>query len=255
MATTPIGLQLFAVRGECRNDLPATLRAVREIGYQAVEPWGYLGDKVEWMGRSAREFRHLLDEAGLACCGMHIAPAALLGDNLARTIELNQALGNRFLIVAMDKARMSSEPGIAELADILTTAAAALRPLNMLTGYHAHAFDFTRFGGRTAWDILFSRTPAEIVMQLDIGNCAAGGEDPVAVLRRFPGRARSMHLKDFGGPDGSVIGEGKADWNEIFRLCDTTQKPEWFVVEECGPEGLGFDIPRRSLENLRRMGR
>jgi sugar phosphate isomerase/epimerase len=125
----------------------------------------------------------------------------------------------------------------------------------MLTGYHAHAFDFTRFGGRTAWDILFSRTPAEIVMQLDIGNCAAGGEDPVAVLRRFPGRARSMHLKDFGGPDGSVIGEGKADWNEIFRLCDTTQKPEWFVVEECGPEGLGFDIPRRSLENLRRMGR
>ena len=46
----PIGLQLFSVRGECKADLPATLKAVAEMGYVAVEPWGYAGDILEWMG-------------------------------------------------------------------------------------------------------------------------------------------------------------------------------------------------------------
>ena len=255
MAKIPFGLQLFSVRGECARNLPATLKAVKEIGYAAVEPWGYDGATLEWQGMSGKELRQALDDTGLVCCGMHLLTEALLGDNLARTIELNQTLGNRFLIIAMDKQRVASEAGIAELAGILSQTADKLRPLGMYTGYHAHGFDFARFGERTAWDILFSSTPAEVIMQLDIGNCAGGGGDPIGVLRKFPGRARSMHLKDFGGPPGSVIGEGQADWPEIFRLCETTQRTEWYVVEEGGKDGLGFDVSRRSLESLRRMGK
>jgi len=92
-------------------------------------------------------------------------------------------------------------------------------------------------------------------MQMDIGNCAGGGGDPIAILRKFPGRARSVHLKDYGGGPESVIGEGVADWPEIFRLCETEHATEWYVVEEGHERGLGFDIPRRSLEALRRMGK
>lgn len=255
MAKDQIGLQLFSVRGECRKDLPGTLKAVHDIGYGAVEPWGYDGGTVEWQGVPAKDLRKMLDDHGLTCCGMHLHTGALLGDNLARTVELNQTLGNRYLIIAMDKSRMSSAAGIRELADILSDVAGKLKPLGMFTGYHAHGFDFERIGDQTAWDILFSSTPADVVMQLDIGNCANGGGDPIAILRKFPGRARSLHLKDYGGPEGSVIGEGKADWKEIFRLCDTLHKPEWYVVEEGGKDGLGFDVSKRSLESLRRMGR
>ena len=43
-----------------------------------------------------------------------------------------------------------------------------------------------------------------------------------------------MHLKEYGGPAGSVIGEGAMDWQETFRLCETTQNTEWYVVEEGG---------------------
>jgi sugar phosphate isomerase/epimerase len=64
-----------------------------------------------------------------------------------------------------------------------------------------------------------------------------------------------MHLKDFGGAPGSVIGEGKADWKVIFDLVENSQNTEWFVVEEGSPDGTGFDIPRRSLEALKKMGR
>jgi sugar phosphate isomerase/epimerase len=251
----PIGLQLFSVRGECTKDLPATLKSVTGIGYVGVEPWGYGGDKIEWLGWSAKDLRKMLDDNGLRCCGMHLQTAALLGDNLSRTIELNQALGNRFLIIAADRQRMSAIDSIMELAQILDDTAEKLKPLGMLTGYHAHGFDFQQFGDQTAWEILFSNTREDVVMQMDIGNCVSGGGDPIAMLRKFPGRARSVHLKDYGGPPGSVIGEGKADWDEIFRLCDTLHHPEWYVVEEGEESGLGFDVSRRSLEALKRMGK
>lgn len=251
----PIGLQLYVVREECSKDLPATLETVAAIGYEAVEPWGYGGDTLEWLGWSAKDLRKMLDDNGLRCCGIHLRTEALLGDNLSRTIELNQALGNRFLIIAADRARMSAVDGIMELAGILNDAAQKLEPVGMLTGYHAHGFDFMQFGDQTAWEILFSSTNDDVVMQLDIGNCASGGGDPIAMLVKFPGRARSLHLKDYGGPPRSVIGEGVADWNEIFRLCDTSHHPEWYIVEEGEQDGSGFDVSRRSLQALRRMGK
>ena len=199
MATkTPIGLQLFSVRGEVNKSLPETLKQVAAIGYEGVEPWGYGGDKLEWMGWTPQDIRRMLDDQGLTCCGIHLATAALLGDNLQRTIELNQILGSKFLIIAADKQRMSALDTIQELADILNQTAEVLAPLGMAVGYHAHPFDFVKFGDETAWEILFSNTRDEVIMQLDIGNCANGGGDPIAMLRKFPGRARSLHLKARG---------------------------------------------------------
>jgi sugar phosphate isomerase/epimerase len=142
-----------------------------------------------------------------------------------------------------------------ELAGILNGAAETLAPLGMFTGYHAHGFDFERLGGQTAWEILFSNTRPEVVMQLDIGNCANGGGDPIAMLEKFPGRARSLHLKDYGGGPEAVIGEGQADWETIFALCEAHHHPLWYVVEEGAADGFGFDVSRRSLEALRRMGK
>jgi sugar phosphate isomerase/epimerase len=251
----PIGLQLFSVRGECSKDLPATMKAVSDIGYVGVEPWGYAGDKLEWMGWPVKDVRKMIDDNGLKCCGIHLATVALMGDNLSRTIELNQELGNKFLIIAADSQRMSALNTIMELAELLNEVAEKLKPLGMLTGYHAHGFDFKEVDGRLAWDILFSNTNPEVVMQMDIGNCAGGGGDPIAELKQFPGRARSVHLKEYGGPPGSVIGEGEADWDLIFQLCETSHDTEWYVVEEGGREGLGFDVSQRSLEALKKMGK
>jgi sugar phosphate isomerase/epimerase len=255
MAKIPIGLQLFSVRGECEKSLPAALRATAEAGYAGAEPWGYSGEALEWMGHPAKEIRKMYDDNGLVCCGIHLTTGALLGDNLARTIELNQTLGNRFLIIAADSQRMARRDTIMELAKILNDAAEKLHPLGMFAGYHAHGFDFAKVDGEVAWDTLFSNTRPEVIMQMDIGNCAMGGGDPIGTLRKFPGRAKSVHLKDYGGPPDSVIGEGTADWPTIFQLCEETQGTEWYVVEEGSRDGMGFEIPRRSLQALRRMGK
>ena len=249
----PIALQLYSVRGECQKDLPGTLKTVAQLGYQGAEPWGYKGDSLDWLGHPCKAVRRMYDDLGLICCGLHLTPDALTGDNLKRTIEFNQVLGNRFLIIAGDKLRMSTRAGIAELTKILNESADKLRPHGLFCGYHAHGFDFVTVDGQFSWDILFGGTSNDVIMQMDIGNCADGGGDPIATLRKFPGRARSVHLKDYGGPEGSVLGEGKADWAEIFRLCETIHPTEWYVIEEGEKEGLGFEASRRSLENLRKL--
>ena len=255
MSNVPVALQLYSVRGECNNDLAATIKSTAEIGYAGVEPYGYRGDEVEWMGWSAGDLRKLIDDHGLKCCGMHINTQALLGDNLSRTIELNRELGNKFLIIAGDSGRMSALDSIKELAQILNETAEKLKPEAMETGYHAHPFDFVDIEGQTAWDILFSSTNDDVVMQMDIGNCAGGGGDPIGILRKFPGRARSVHLKQFGGQEGAVIGEGSVDWDLVFDLCEGSHNTEWYVVEEGGNDGLGFEISGKSFAALQQMGK
>jgi sugar phosphate isomerase/epimerase len=253
MNKVPIALQLYAVRGEVAKSLPDTLKQVAKIGYQGAEPWGYDGREVAWRGFAPAALRKMFDDNGLRCCGIHLSTDALLGDNLQRTVELNKALGNNFLIIAGDKQRMSSQAGIAELAKILNDTAEKLSPQNMACGYHAHGFDFGVIDGEVAWHRLFSSTKPQVIMQIDIGNSASGGGDPIAALRKFPNRARSVHLKEHGGPKGRVIGEGEMDWKTVFELCRTQQPVEWYVIEEGGDDGLGFDLPARNLAAVKAM--
>ena len=77
--TIPVGLQLFAVRGECDRDLERALASVAECGYQGAEPWNYDGSALGWQGRSGPELRRLFDANGLACCGFHISPPCPCG--------------------------------------------------------------------------------------------------------------------------------------------------------------------------------
>lgn len=255
MGKIPIALQLYSVRGECQNDLEATLAKVAGIGYAGAEPWGYTGEKLEWMGRTPGQLRALFTSNRLACPGIHLATGALVGDNLKRTVELNQALGNRFLIIAADSGRMSSLGGIEELAGILNRAADELAQLGMWCGYHAHGFDFAEVSGDTAWNHLFRGTKHEVIMQMDVGNCANGGGDPYGPLREFVGRARTVHLKEWGPADNPVPGEGVGNWPEIFRLCEEVHHTEWYVVEQEDAGGLGFETAARALAALRGMGR
>ncbi|MEK6707112.1 MAG: hypothetical protein AABZ06_15145, partial [Bdellovibrionota bacterium] len=88
----PIGLQLYSVREDCKGDLPGTIAAVGKMGYDGVEFAGYFD-------RSAEDLRKMLDDNGLVCCGTHTGLDTLLEDNLAKTIEFNKTLGNKYLIV------------------------------------------------------------------------------------------------------------------------------------------------------------
>ncbi len=241
----PVGVQLYSVREQCKQDLPGTLAAIAQIGYHGVEFAGY-------HGRTAQELRQMLDDHGLVACGTHTPYETLLADKLAETIEFNRILGNKYLICPwmQGKTRQDWLTKAEQFNDAVPAAQAA----GMWVGYHAHAHDFQQIDGVPAWDLFFGNTRREVIMQLDTSNCAEGGADPVEVLKRYPGRAITIHLKANGGGKETVIGEDKVDWPGVFQFCETQGGTEWYIVEhETSQDPL--DAVKRSFEALRQMNK
>ena len=87
----------------------------------------------------------------------------------------------------------------------------------MFVGYHSHASDFKKFDGKTAWEIFFDNTKPDVIHQLDTGNTLDGGGDPLALIKKYPGRTKTTHLKEHGGGRDAPIGEGKVDWKALLR--------------------------------------
>lgn len=246
----PVALGLWSVRDEAQKDLARVLGAVGEMGYQGVElaHSDYGHDGATW--------RKLLDKNNLKACGMHTLVPKLQGDAFKKMVDFQQAIGNRYLILASPPKHFSSVAACLEIAKIFDGLAEKLQPFNMKIGYHCHGGDFKPVEGKIPWVVLGENTRPEVIMQLDIGNCAQAGGDYLAMLDKFASRAVTVHLKDFGGAPGSVLGEGKADWKVVFNICETKAPTEWYIVEEetrKGPESL--DAVRRCIQNLRKMGK
>ena len=246
----PIGFQLYTVRGEFSRDAPGTLKKLAEIGYKAVEFWGYSGTPNVFENYSAVALRKVLDENNLKCCGMHLDLKALAKENFGRTIENNQALGSEFLNLASAEGKMGSEEAIGELANLLNEREAECQKVGLTIGYHSHGFDFKKIHDRSAWEILFGKLVPEVNMQIDVGNCLGGGGDPIAMLKEFPGRTRTIHIKEHK--------EKTFDsdfYKEVFRLCETTSGTKWNIVEMGGLLGNGFEVPREALQKLHQLGK
>ena len=243
----PVGVQLYSVREAAAKDLPAVLEAIGKMGYRGVEFAGYYG----WDNKP-KELRRLLDGNGLKCCGTHTGLETVTGENLKATAEMHAILGNSFLIVPSLEAKDAQD--WLDLAKRFNEIASKAKTLGMRVGYHAHAGDFRKLGDTTSWEIFFDNTSADVIMQNDMGNCMSGGGDPVAILKKYPGRSVSVHLKEYGGPETAVIGQGVIPWAEVFQVCETTGGTAWYVVEhEVGDDPMGSI--RGCLEGLRKMGR
>ena len=247
----PVGLELWSVRQQCEKELPAVLRAVAQMGYQSVElAHSYYGhDEAAW--------RKLLEENGLKSCGMHMGLPALQGDAFDKTVEIHKAIGTPYLIVAsLPQKSLASLPAIVETGKQFNELAERLAPHGMKIGYHCHGGDFAKVDGRTAWELFGENTKSDVLLQLDIGNCLGGGGDPIGMLKKFPGRSVSLHIKDYGGKPGAVFGEGTVNWPEVFEICETTGGTKQYIIEEegrSGPEAL--EDVRRAFQNFRKMGK
>ena len=243
----PVGVQLYSVREQAAKDLPGVLEAIGKMGYKGVEFAGYYG----WESKP-KELRKLLDSNGLKCCGTHTGIETVTGEALKATAELHRVLGNSFLIVPSLQAEGAQ--GWLDAARQFNEIAAKAKALGMRVGYHAHAGDFRKLGDTTSWEIFFDNTGPDVIMQNDTGNCLAGGGDPVAILKKYPGRSASVHLKEHGGPEAAVIGQGVVPWADVFQVCETTAGTVWYVVEhEVGDDPMASI--RGCLEGLRKMGR
>jgi sugar phosphate isomerase/epimerase len=243
----PIGLQLYSLRDICGKDVPGTLAAVAEMGYEAVEFAGYYN-------RSAKDLRKILDKNGLKCCGTHTGIETLQGDQLKKTVEFNKTLGNTFLIVPwLSHEHFASVEATKETAKMFTELAEKVEPEGMRVGYHSHAQDFAKIDGKNTWDLLFENAGPRVISQLDTGNCMDGGGDPLAELKKFPGRGLTMHVKEHGGKEGAAIGEGVMKWKEIFAAAETIAGVQWYVLEQETYDTTPLDSMKRCIKNAKKI--
>jgi sugar phosphate isomerase/epimerase len=247
----PIALELWSVREQCEKDLPGVLARVAEMGYQGVEL------AHSQCGRDGPAWRKLLDRNGLKCCGMHTTLPNLEGGKFQPMVEFQQAIGNRNLILAaVPSQNLHSMQGLLDTARLFDQLAERLQPHGLRIGYHCHGGDFHAVEGQLPWVILGEHSRKDVILQLDIGNCLEAGGDYLAMLRHFPGRAKTVHLKEAGGKPGAPIGEGVVKWSEVFSICETTGGTEWYIVEHESKTGpAAFAAVDQCLKNLRKMGK
>ena len=257
-----IALQLFSVRHEFAADMPGTLAAVAQMGYSGVE----------FAGRpqhTAAALKEQLDALGLACCGWHVPFDLVQDDALDATIAFQQAVGNDKLIIpGIPEELRQSRDGWLKLAAFTNRLGARLAPEGMRTGYHNHFHEFMPLEGETPWDTYFGNTDAAVIMQFDTGNAIFGGAEPMGVIRSYPGRALTVHLKPFtkrlhdgAGHDyphpafDPIIGEDDTDWAAFFDACETVGGTEWYIVEYESDAYAPLDAVDRCLRALRGMGK
>ncbi len=244
----PIGLQLYSVREDCKRDLPGTITAVAKMGYKGVEFAGYYD-------RSDKQLRKMLDDNGLLCCGTHTGLDTLLGDNLAQTIEFNRTLGNKYLIVpGLPEKYRNSRQAWLNTAKLFNELAEKVKPHGMRVGYHNHSIEFTAMDGELPWDTFYGNTRKDVIMQIDVGNAIHGGADPLPYLYKYPGRAITVHVKEFSKTNKkALIGEGDVNWKAFLALCKAVGQTEWYIVEQESYAYPPLKCVEKCLRNLRKM--
>jgi sugar phosphate isomerase/epimerase len=249
----PVGLELFSVREELGKDLMGTVRAVAKMGYEGVE---FYSPYFQWTPAYAQEVRKLLDDLGIRCFSTHNGAESFAPQNLPRAVELNHAIGSRFIVLA-SAGEVKSLDGWKTVAETLNRAAEKVKSEGLGVGYHNHQLEFRPVEGRRPIELLAADTSRDVMLQLDVGTCVEVGADPVAWIEKNPGRIKSVHCKDWSRDPAVgykvLFGDGAAPWKKIFEAAERTGGVEYYLIEQEGSAYPELETARRCLENYRKL--
>ncbi len=251
LASIPVGLELYSVRNELKQNPEATVRAVAQMGYQGVE---FYAPYFDWSENQTKQMRKLLDDLGIRCFSTHNDSSFLGPEKIGRARDMNLILGSKYVVMASAKPKPGPD-GWKAVADSLNAAADQLEASGLKAGYHNHQREFTPDGSQRPIEILAKNTKPSVMLQLDVGTCLEAGSDPVAWIRANPGRIRSLHCKDWS-PDPAkgytvLFGEGSADWKNIFAAAESAGGVEYYLVEQEGSRFSELETAERCLKSFR----
>ena len=245
-----IGLELYSVRDRMRTDPEGTLAAVRAIGYTDVELLWSFGN----FGRTTEQVRASLDKEGLRAPSAHIAPESLLTD-WDRSLDTARLLGHEYLIVpSLPIESLHPLDSWLEWADRFNTAGQAARAPGLWLAFHNEPEHVRPVAGKVPYDLFVERTdPGLVRLQLDVGNMAMGGGDPLAYLARYRERYWSFHLKDVvaDGSSDTELGNGRLDFRKLLAAIPDLDRKPCYVEQEGATDSLAS--ARKNFAWLRKL--
>ncbi|MBY0435111.1 MAG: sugar phosphate isomerase/epimerase [Cyclobacteriaceae bacterium] len=248
-----LGLQLYCVRDEMGKDPLGTLGQLAQIGFRYVEHASYNNRK--FYGYSATEFKKILTDLGMKMPSGHTvfgkqhwdAAKKDFTDLWKYTVEDAATMGQVFVISPwLDETLRKTYDDLKRQMEIFNKCGELCKKSGMKFGYHNHDFEFSqKLNGMTVYDIMLQNTDPSLVMQqLDTGNLYNGGAKAIDIVRQYPGRFESMHVKDeilsSGGHEkyeSTILGAGIVGVKEVIDLGRKSGGTIHFIIEQESYQG------------------
>ncbi len=190
-----IGIQLYTLRDQIKNDVKATIKAVADAGYKQVEPYGF---------PDAQPLIDAARENGLAVNSTHFAWDSVVNPNeqgvapFSEILDKANAAGLKHLVVPYlaDKNRMTLDD-YKRTAERCNQGAEQAKKAGIQLAYHNHSFEFKPLeNGKCGYDVLMEEFTPDMKFEVDVFWVQLGGHDPVDLIRKLSGRVSQLHLKD-----------------------------------------------------------
>jgi sugar phosphate isomerase/epimerase len=242
------------------------------MGYRYAEHASYRDRK--FYGWSAKDFRKVLDDLGIKMPSGHTVmrrdhwddSKKDFTDQWKHTVEDAAVLGQDYVISpSMDEKTRREPDALKKMMEIFNRSGELCKKSGMKFGYHNHDFEFSeKHGDRTLFDIILSETDPKLVMQqLDMGNMYNGGGKALDIVKKYPGRFESWHVKDeITAPSGShekyestILGKGIVPVKEVLEIASAAGGPNQFIIEQESYQGLKpLECMKQNMEIMKGWG-
>ena len=265
-----LGVQLYSVRDDMKNDPVGTLTQLAKIGYKNVEHANYVNRK--FYGYTAVEFKKILDDLGLKMPSGHTvmgkdhwdAGKKMFSDSWKYTIEDAAYLGQKYVVSpSMEESMRQNYDDMIRYMDVFNLCGELCQKSGMKFSYHNHSFEFSqKLNNVKIFDIMMQKMdPKLVVMQLDIGNMYIAGAKALDILGQYPGRFELMHVKDeiaVNTPEkyeSTILGTGIIPTKEVIDLGREKGGTSCFIIEQESYQNLTpLESVRKDFEVMKKWG-
>ena len=250
-----VGLQLYSLRNQFKEDIPSTLKLINDWGITVLEG----GDSY---GMPEGEFKGLLAKNNLkvVSVGAGFNDLANAPEEVVKKAKSYGATyvmcawiphdGNNFDISDTQKA-----------VEVFNRAGKILRDNGIKLAYHAHGFEFRPYKDGTLFDYM-AQNAKYFDFEMDVYWVHHGGEDPLKLLKKYPSKFILLHLKDMekgtkkdntGHADvetNVVLGTGEVDIAGVVAEAKKLGIKYMFIEDECSRVVEQVPKSLRYLEGL-----
>lgn len=258
-----LGLQLYSLRVLAKQGGWATvLDRTRDLGFTSIEG-GFIPKEL-----TVEQYKAELASRGLSMPSMGFSYERLSKD-IGAAVALAKSVGVQYVMVAWiphkDDEGFTLDEATKAAADF-NTWGAAFRAAGITFTYHAHGYEFRPLpDGSNLFDLICATTsPENVSFEMDVFWITHGGQDPVKLLEKYPGRWRLMHVKDIRkgaatglytghapASDDVAVGSGQVDWPAVLREARAVGIRWYFIEDESDTPDV--NIPK-SIAYVRSLG-
>ena len=234
-----IGLQLYSLRNEFKVDVPRTLAKIKEWNIKLIEGGGTYGLPLD-------EYKKLLQNNNLEMVS-YGAGFEELENNPQAVIDNAKELGAKFIMCAWvpHKEGVFTIDEINKAIVVFSKAGKLMQENGLKFCYHPHGYEFRPYENGTLFDYMVKNTDSKYVnFEMDVFWVKHPGQDPVALLKKYPTRFLMLHLKDRrlgtpGNQDGRapdetnvVLGQGDVGIAAIMKEAKKIGVKYYFIEDE-----------------------